>query len=611
MATVSDFVIQRIREWGVSRIFAFPGDGIGEFDGALEKAQRDDAGLKYVRPTHEEICSLMATAHAKFTGEVGVCVATSSPGAFHMLNGLYDAQMDNQPVVAIVGQQGLNAFGTFTQQESNLERTMADVAVYVQTIVSPEQAQAVVDTAFRTAKVRLGPAVIVIPHDVQAMTMPELTPQNWVSRSSAVAPSISIIPSQSEIEKAARIINAGSKVTFIVGHGANGATDEVLQAASICGAGLITALRGKQVIPSDVPHHSQQLGLLGSLPSAHQMSGCDTLVFLGTNYPYSQFLPESGQARAIQIDLKPEQMGLRYPTELNLWGDVKATLTALIPHLDQKTDLSWQNTVAEEMLEWENEMEAQAMLTYKDGVNPRRVYHELNKRLPPNAIVTADAGSTADWYGHHIRLRRGMLGDLSGRLASMLAAMPYATAAKFAYSDRPVICTIGDGAFQMLGMNELITIKKYLQEWENPQLIILILHNNDLTQVSWEMRTEDANPVWSTSQDVQSVDYAGWAEMLGFSGIRVKTDDEVPGAWDTAFAHRGITLIDAYTSKNVPPLPPHITFEFAKHTAEALLKKDPDGVDVMRDSAKALLTEGIERVKGKLHIGEAHDEKEH
>ncbi|UKA77137.1 thiamine pyrophosphate-requiring protein [Arthrobacter sp. FW306-07-I] len=611
MATVSDFVIQRIREWGVSRIFAFPGDGIGEFDGALEKAQRDEAGLKYVRPTHEEICSLMATAHAKFTGEVGVCVATSSPGAFHMLNGLYDAQMDNQPVVAIVGQQGLNAFGTFTQQESNLERTMADVAVYVQTIVSPEQAQAVVDTAFRTAKVRLGPAVIVIPHDVQAMTMPELTPQNWVSRSSAVAPSISIIPAQNEIEKAARIINAGSKVTFIVGHGANGATEEVLQAADICGAGLITALRGKQVIPSDVPHHSQQLGLLGSLPSAHQMSGCDTLVFLGTNYPYSQFLPKSGQARAIQIDLKPEQMGLRYPTELNLWGDVKATLRALIPHLDQKTELSWQNTVAKEMLEWESEMEAQAMLTYKDGVNPRRVYHELNKRLPPDAIVTADAGSTADWYGHHIRLRRGMLGDLSGRLASMLAAMPYATAAKFAYSDRPVICTIGDGAFQMLGMNELITIKKYLQEWENPQLIILILHNNDLTQVSWEMRTEDANPVWSTSQNVQSVDYAGWAEMLGFTGIRVKTDDEVPGAWDTAFAHRGVTLIDAYTSKNVPPLPPHITFEFAKHTAEALLKKDPDGVDVMRDSAKALLTEGIERVKGKLHIGEAHDEKEH
>ncbi len=609
MVTVSDFIIQRVKDWGVSRVFAFPGDGIGEFDGALGKAERAGEGLSYVRPTHEEICSLMATAHAKFTGEVGVCIATSSPGAFHMLNGLYDAQMDNQPVVAIIGQQGLNAMGTFTQQESNLERVLEDVAVYVQTIVSPQQAQAVVDTAFRTARVRLGPAVIILPHDVQGMTMPELAPANWVSRSSAVAPSVSIVPPESDIVKAAAIINAGSKVTFIVGHGANGATDEVLKAAEVCGAGLITALRGKQVVPSDVPYHSQQLGLLGSLPSVHQMSGCDTLVLLGTNYPYSQFLPESGQARAIQVDLKPEQMGLRYPTELNLWGDVKATLTALIPHLDQKTELSWQNTVADEMVEWENEMEAQAMLNYKDGVNPRRVYHELNKRLPADAIVTADAGSTADWYGHHIRLRRGMLGDLSGRLATMLAAMPYAVAAKFAYSDRPVICTIGDGAFQMLGMNELITIKKYMKEWDNPQLIIMVLHNDDLTQVSWEMRTEDANPVWSTSQDVESVDYAGWAELLGFTGIRVKDDDEVEAAWDAAFANRGITLIDAYTSKNVPPLPPHIALEFAKNTAEALLKGDPDGMDVIRDSAKALVAEGIERVKGKLNIGQDRDEK--
>ncbi|NYI41487.1 thiamine pyrophosphate-requiring protein [Demequina lutea] len=608
MATVSDFVIQRIQEWGVSRVFAFPGDGIGEFDGALGKADRAGEGLKYVRPTHEEICSLMATAHAKFTGEVGVCIATSSPGAFHMLNGLYDAKMDNQPVVAIVGQQGLNALGTFTQQENNLERTFEDVAVYVQTIVSPQQAQAVIDTAFRTARVRLGPAVVVIPHDVQGMEMPELAPANWVSRSSAVAPSISIVPPQSEIVKAAAIINAGSKVTFIVGHGANGATDEVLKAAELAGAGLITALRGKQVVPSEVPYHSQQLGLLGSLPSLHQMSGCDTLVLLGTNYPYSQFLPESGQARAIQVDLKPEQMGLRYPTELNLWGDVKATLAALIPHLEQKTDLSWQTTVSDEMIEWENEMEAQAMLSFKDGVNPRRVYHELNKRLPEKAIVTADAGTTADWYGHHIRLRRGMMGDLSGRLATMLAAMPYAVAAKFAYSDRPVICTIGDGAFQMLGMNELITIKKYMKEWDNPQLIIMVLHNDDLGQVSWEMRTEDGNPLWPGSQDVESVDYAGWAELVGFKGIRVRSDDEVEAAWDAAFAHQGVTLIDAYTSTNVPPLPPHITREFAKNTVEALLKGDPHGVDVIRDSAKALVTEGIERVKGTLHIGQDRTE---
>lgn len=607
-ATVSDFVIQRVREWGVTRVFGFPGDGIGEFDGALGKADRDGGGLKYVRPTHEEICSLMATAHAKFTGEVGVCIATSSPGAFHMINGLYDAKMDNQPVVAIIGQQGLNSLGTFTQQENNLERVLADVAVYVQTIVSPQQAQAVIDTAFRTARVRLGPAIIILPHDVQGMPMVAAAPAMWVSRSSAVAPSISIVPPESEILKAAAIINAGKKVTFLVGHGANGATDEVLEAATLAGAGIITALRGKQVVPSDVPFHSQQLGLLGSLPSLHQMNDCDTLVLLGTNYPYGQFLPKTGQARAIQVDLKPEQMGLRYPTELNLWGDVKATLAALIPHLDAKTDLSWQNTVVDEMVEWENEMEAQAMLNYEDGVNPRRVFHELNKRLPEHAIVTADAGTTADWYGHHIRLRRGMIGDLSGRLASMLAAMPYAVAAKFAYSDRPVICTIGDGAFQMLGMNELITIKKYLKEWDNPQLIIMVVHNNDLSQVSWEMRTEDGNPVWRTSQDVESVDYAGWAELLGFNGIRVKTDDEIEAAWDAAFANQGVTLIDAYCSRNVPPLPPHITLEFAKKTGEALLKGDPFEFGVIRDSAQALVAEGVERVKGKLHRDKSDDD---
>lgn len=609
--TVSDFVIQRLKDWGVRRVFGFPGDGIGEFDGALGRAAREGEGLEYIRPTHEEICSLMATAYAKFSGEVGVCVATSSPGAFHMLNGLYDAKMDNQPVVAIIGQQGLPSFGTFTQQESNLERVLDDVAVYVQTVVSPKQAQAVIDTAFRTARVHLGPAVVILPHDVQGMKMPELGPENWVSRSSAVAPSIAVLPPHEELVRAARIINEGSKVTFLVGHGANGAGEEVVKAAELAGAGIITTLRAKQVVSSDVPHHSQQLGLLGSRPSSDQMSGCDTLVLLGTNYPYGQFLPKSGQARAIQVDLKPEQMGLRYPTEVNLWGDVKATLTALLPLLEAKTDLSWQESVVEGMKEWEEEMAAQAELTYDDGVNPRRVFRELDKRLPPRAVVTCDAGTTADWYGHHIRLREGMIGDLSGRLASMLAAMPYATAAKFAHPERSVVCTIGDGAFQMLGMNELITVKKYMARWDNPQLIVVVLHNDDLTQVSWEMRTEDGNPMWPDSQDVESVDYAGWARLLGFQGIAVTSDDDVAEAMDRAFAHRGVTLIDAYTSKNVPPLPPKVPFEIAKSTAQAFLKGDPEQKGAILNSAEAVLSEGVERVKGALHLGknEGDDQK--
>jgi pyruvate dehydrogenase (quinone) len=600
--TVSDFVIERLKAWGVHRVFGFPGDGIGEFDGALGKADREGEGLEYIRPTHEEVCALMATAHAKFTGEVGVCVATSSPGAFHLINGLYDAQMDNQPVVAIVGQQGLDSLGTFTQQESNLERVFADVACYVQTIVSPRQAQAVIDTAFRTARTRLQPAVVIIPHDVQGMDAGELAPANWVSRSSAIAPSISVTPPESEIAKAAEIINAGERVTFLVGAGSRGATEEIIEAATRAGAGIITALRGKDVVPAEVPFHTQQLGLLGTLPSLHQVNECDTLVLLGTNYPYGQFLPPTGHARAIQVDLKPEQMGLRYPTELNIWGDVKATLQALIPQLERKSDLSWQEKVAEEMRGWEKEMEAQALLSYEDGANPRRVVHELNKRLPAGAIVTADAGTTADWYGHHIRLRRGMRGDLSGRLASMLAAMPYAVAAKFAHPDAPVICTIGDGAFQMLGMNELITVKKYLSAWTNQQFIVLVLHNDDLSQVSWEMRTEDANPVWRGSQDVESVDYAGWAELLGFTGLRIRNDDEAGAVWDQALANPGVTLVDAYVSKNVPPLPPRISREYAKNTVTSFLKGDPFELGAVRDSAQALASEGIERVKGALHL---------
>ena len=357
-------------------------------------------------------------------------------------------------------------------------------------------------------------------------------------------------------------------------------------------------------MPSEVPHHTQQLGLLGSLPSLHQIADCDVIVLLGTNYPYGEYLPKTGHARGIQVDLKPEQMGLRYPTELNLWGDVKATLTALLPLLRQQDDLSWQQKVAAEMHDWEQEMERQAMISFPDGGNPRRVFHELNKRLPPGAVVTCDAGTTADWYGHHIRLRRGMLGDMSGRLASMLAAMPYATAAKFAFPDRTVICTIGDGAFQMLGMNELITLRTYLDRFEDPTFVVVIMHNDDLAQVSWEMRTEDGNPVWRGSQDVQSVDYAGWAELLGFKGIRLRRDEDAAGAIEQALAHRGVTVIDADVTRNAPPLPPKITAEYRNNTVEAFAKGDPLEVSALVDSAEGLVSEGVERVKGALHLGD-------
>ncbi|WP_022880590.1 thiamine pyrophosphate-requiring protein [Gryllotalpicola ginsengisoli] len=601
--TVSEFVIDRIKQWGVSRVFGYPGDGIGAFDGALGNLDKTGDAPEYIRPTHEEIAAFMATAHAKFTGEVGVCVATSSPGGFHLINGLYDAQMDNVPVVAIVGQQGLDSLGTFTQQESNLELTFADVAVYVKTIVSPEQAQAVIDTAFRAAMTRLGPAVIVLPHDVQAMPAKEPAVAHWVARSSGAPASARIRPADDELDRAAEVINAGSKVTFLVGAGAQGATDEVLEAARKAGAGIVTALRGKDVVPSDIPFHTQQVGLLGSLPSLTQMRECDTLVMLGTNYPYGEFLPASGQARAVQVDLKPEQLGVRYPTEVNLWGDVKTTLQALLPRLAQKPDLSWQQSIADAFQDWEKEMRTEAMVGFPDGANPRRVFFELNERLPENAIVTADAGTTADWYGHHIRLRRGMRGDLSGRLASMLAAMPYAVAAKFAYPERPVICTIGDGAFQMLGMNELITVKKYQERWPNKQFVIVVMHNDDLAQVSWEMRTEDGNPVWRGSQDVESIDYAGYAELLGFKGIRVRRDEDAGAAWDEALRHDGVTLIDAYVTRNAPPLPAKITAEYRDNMLKSLAKGDPLARNTVIDAAEAMGAQAVQRVKDALHLG--------
>jgi pyruvate dehydrogenase (quinone) len=403
------------------------------------------------------------------------------------------------------------------------------------------------------------------------------------------------------------VINAGERVTFLVGAGARGATDEVLAAAERVGAGIITALRGKDVVPAEVPYHTQQVGLLGSLPSLHQINDCDTIVLLGTNYPYGEFLPKTGQARGVQVDLKPEQLGVRYPTEVNLWGDVRTTLTALLPLLEQKDDRSWQERIAREWHDWKQEMEAQAMVSFPDGGNPRRIFHELNERLPHGAIVTCDAGTTADWYGHHIRLQRGMKGDLSGRLASMNGAMPYAVAAKFAHSDRTVICTIGDGAFQMLGMNELITVKKYLHSWTDPTFVVIVMHNDDLAQVSWEMRTEDGNPVWRGSQDVQTVDYAGWAELLGFKGIRVTKDEDAAAAVEAALAHRGVTVIDDYVTRNAPPLPAKITSQYRNNTIKSFAKGDPLAPAALIDSAEGLVAEGVERVKGALHLGDKED----
>jgi pyruvate dehydrogenase (quinone) len=371
---------------------------------------------------------------------------------------------------------------------------------------------------------------------------------------------------------------------MLVGQGALGATDEVLAVADRLGAGIVTALLGKAAVPGDVPYHTQQLGLLGSKPSYEMMQDCDTLLMVGSNFPYAEFLPPTGQARGVQIDLLPRNLGLRYPMELNLCGDAATTLAALLPLLHDH-DKAWQESIAGSMRDWEVSVEAAAKVK-ADPINPRWVFHLLNQHLPANAIVTADAGTTADWYGHHIRLRRGMMGNLSGRLATMVAAMPYAIAAKFAYPERPVVCTIGDGAFQMLGMNGLITVKRHWRRWASPTFVVLVLHNGDLGQVSWEMR-EAGDPRFDTAQLVEDVDYAGYADLLGLEGIRVEVPDDVDEAWTRAFAADRPVVLDVITDKNVPPLPAHITWEQFTGVAKALFRRDPDARAVAGHSLRA------------------------
>ncbi len=589
MATVSDFIIDRLIAWDLHLFYGFPGDGIGGFDGALERAERGGKDFRYIRPTHEEIVSFMACAHAKFTGQVGVGIATSGPGAIHMVNGLYDAKMDSQPMVAIVGQQGRVSLGSDAQQEVNLERLFSDVAGYVQTVFTAQHAQMVVDRALRIAGARRCPTVIILPADVQNLEMEAPDREHWVSRTGVGFASTRVTPPDDELARAAQVLNSGSKLAMIVGEGALDATDEVLAVAQRRGAGIITSLLGKGAVPGDLPYHTQQLGLLGSRPSYTMMQDCDTLLMVGCNYPYAEFLPATGQARGVQIDLDAGHLSLRYPMEVGLIGDTKATLAALLDHLQQIDDLSWQQQISKGMETWHNICEREAHVP-ADPINPRLVYHTLNERLPDNCIVTADAGSTADWYGQHIRLGRNMMGNLSGRLASMLAAMPYAVSAKFSHPDRPVVCTIGDGAFQMLAMSELITIKRHWHEWQDPRFIVLVLNNTDLNQVSWEMR-EVGDPRYDTTQRVEDMDYAGYAELLGLQGIKVQRPDDVASAWDTAFAADHPVLLDVRTDSNVPPLPPHITFDQAKGMVESLLRGDPATRQVIANSARAIAAE--------------------
>jgi pyruvate dehydrogenase (quinone) len=585
--TVSDFLLERLSAWGVRRIYGYPGDGINGILGGLERHMNL---FDFVQVRHEEMAAFMATAHAKFTGKVGVCLATSGPGAIHLLNGLYDAKMDHQPVVAIIGQSARSALGGNYQQEVDLASLFKDVASeYVQTIADAVQARHVIDRAMRIAQAERSVSCIIIPKDVQDLDAVEMPPHKHYTVHTGIGyPHLHSVPPDADLRRAAAILNEGEKVAMLIGAGALHASQEVTEVADLLGCGVAKALLGKAALSDYLPFVTGCIGLLGTKPSWDMMMECDTLLMVGSSFPYSEFLPKEGQARGVQIDIDGRMLSLRYPMELNLIGDSVQVLRALIPYLQRKTDRRWREKIESNIKEWWQIVEARAMES-ADPVNPERVFFELSKRLPEKAILSADAGTTANWYGRIIRMKPEVMGSLSGGLATMGAAVPYAIAAKFAYPNRIPICCTGDGAMQMNGLNELITVVKYWEGWSNPQLIFLVLNNRDLNQVTWEMRVEEGNPKLVVTQTLPDFPYARYAELIGLQGIRVDRPEDVGGAWDAALAADRPVVLEAYTSGEVPTLPPHITFEQAKNYMSSLIKSDPEAVGILTQSMKDLM----------------------
>jgi pyruvate dehydrogenase (quinone) len=580
---VSDYMLTRLREWDVETVFAYPGDGINGLLGAFGRA---DNTPRFVQSRHEEMSAFEAVGYAKFTGRPGVCMATSGPGAIHLLNGLYDAKLDHVPVVAIVGQTNRTAMGGSYQQEVDLLSLFKDVASdYVQMVTVPEQLPNVLDRAIRTAMARRAPTAIIVPNDVQELDYSPPRHEFKMVPSSLGVDFPTLSADDAGVRRAAEVLNEGSKVAILLGQGARGAHREVEQVAELLGAGVAKALLGKDVLSDELPYVTGAVGLLGTRPSYEMMRDCDTLLTVGSSFPYTQFMPPLGQARAVQIDIDASFIGMRYPYDVNLVGDAAGTLRALLPHLERKDKRSWQDTIISNVEEWWRTMDAEAHVEAKP-VNPMRLFSELSSRLPDDVIVAADSGSAANWYARHLRFRGNMRGSLSGTLATMGPGVPYGIGAKFGHPDRPVIVFSGDGAMQMNGLAELLTIRRYFEDWSDPRLVVAVLHNNDLNQVTWELRSMRGSPKFVESQALPEMSYAGFAESIGLDAITVTDAEKIGDAWDHALAASRPTVLDVHVDPDIPPIPPHATYEQMKETAESLIKGDENRWGVIKEGLK-------------------------
>src|SRR5437763_15451169 len=600
MPNVAEWILLRLREWGVHRIYGYPGDGINAFLGALARVEDHDPFFVQVR--HEEMGAFMACAHAKFTGQLGVCMATSGPGAVHLINGLYDAKLDHQPVLAVVGQQKRMSVGAHYQQEIDLQVLFKDVGGFVSTVMEPASARHVIDRAIKSAYEERRPAIVIVPEDVGASVYADPPREHGSVFTSVGWNRPHMVPDESLLRQAAEILHAGEKVAMLIGAGARGAAPEVIEVADRLGAGVAKALLGKDSLPDTLPFVTGSIGLLGTEASQKMMAKCDTLLMVGTSFPYSEWLPEPGQAKCVEIDIDGSLIGVRYPNDVSLVGDARDTLRALIPMLETKPDRSWQEWIVEERKIWDEILDKRVHQA-ADPVNPELVFWELNQRLPDDVIITSDSGSAPNWYARHCMLREAMRGSLSGTLATMCSAIPYATSTKSNLPDRPIIGFTGDGAFQMLGMNELITVKRYLpmlMSGANKTLVFVVLSNNDLNQVSMEQRVLSGDPKNPETQTLPYVPAAEFAKLLGFEGIKVDKPEDVGSAWDRALSADGPVLLEFCTDPSVAALPPHVKPQMMKKVVKSMLAGDEDRAGIAEHGFKGKVAEFAEEAKQKL-----------
>ncbi|KRD04735.1 MULTISPECIES: thiamine pyrophosphate-requiring protein [unclassified Streptomyces] len=617
---VSDHVLRRLRAWGVEHVFGYPGSGLR---GLLAAWGRAGDEPRFVQARHEETSALQAVGYAKFSGRLGVCAASSGPGAVHLLNGLYDAKLDRVPVLAIVGTtdpvtdgatDGTSAgsvdatadatamSGTHRRQV-DLDALFADVASeFMATVTSPEQLRDVLDRAIRTAYARRCPVVVVIPADVQDLvsaspedeltTAPDPDHGDPSTVPSTVPPDVpAVVPSDESLRKAAEILNSGDKVAILAGQGAAGARAEVERIAELLGAGVAKALLGKDVLSDELPYVTGAVGPSGTRPSYELMRDCDTLLTIGSSFPYAQYLPDADRARGVRIDVDPRRDETRHPYEVNLVGDAKETLRRLIPMIrGAERGREWFDTVCANVRRWDEVSERRAGLS-ADPINPEYVARVLDPLLPPDAIVACDSGSVTTWYARCLRLRPGMRASLSGTLATMGCAVPYAIGAKFAHPDRPAIALVGDGAMQMNGLAELITAARYRDRWRDPRLVVAVWNNRDLNQGTWEMRAMEGAPSFLPSQELPDVPYAQFARSLGLTALRVERPEDVEEGWRVALEADGPALVEFLTDPAVPPLPPHTTWERLEATAASILAGDADRGAVIRQGFKAKVQE--------------------